>query len=51
MLNGSNLQKLKEYLKQLGYSDQAINEIISSYTAIVPVLATISLRIYKEKTK
>lgn len=51
MLNNLNLHKLKEYLEQLGYSNQAINEIISSFTAIVPVLARISLRIYKEKSK
>jgi hypothetical protein len=51
MLNGPDVQKLKEYLKQLGYDDQAVNEIVSSYTAIVPVLAQISLRIYKEKSK
>jgi len=51
MLNENNLDKLKEYLLQLGYAELDISEIISAYTAVVPVLASISLRIYQEKKK
>jgi hypothetical protein len=50
MLNVVVLEKLKSYLVSLGYSPEDISEIISSYTAIIPVLANISLRIYKETT-
>jgi len=51
MKNSSNLEKLKYYLLQLGYPNTEIGKIISSYTAIIPVLAQISLRIYKERSK
>ena len=48
MRNSSNLEKLKNYLLQLGYTDTEIGEIISLYTSVIPVLANISLRIFKE---
>jgi len=51
MSDVSNLNKLRSYLEQLGYPTESINEIISSYTAIIPVLATIALRLYKEQKK
>jgi len=51
MLNDSNLKQLKIYLKSLGYSEQDIVEIISAYTALIPVLGSISFRKFKEKSK
>ena len=51
MLNGTHLNKLKEDLIKLGYSELDITEILSAYTAIIPVLTSISLRIYQEKQK
>jgi len=51
MLNVSVLEKLKQHLAGLGYSEDAVSEIISAYTAIIPVLATISARIYREGSK
>jgi len=50
MLNVVALEKLKIYLMSLGYSPEDVSEIISAYTAVIPVLANISLRIYKETT-
>ena len=49
MRNVSDLNNLRDYLEKLGYSPNDISEIIASYTAIIPVLATISLRLYKER--
>ena len=49
MLNVSVLEKLKAYLKKLGYSEEDISEITSAYESIIPVLANISIRIYKER--
>jgi len=51
MLSGNNLDKLTEYLRRLGYTSLSVSETISAFTAITPVLASISLRIYQEKMK
>lgn len=51
MLNVVVLDRLKGYLLSLGYSPEDVSEIVSAYTAIIPVLANISLRIYKEHEK
>jgi len=51
MRNVSDLNNLKGYLEKLGYSPSDISEIIASYTAIIPVLASISIRMYKEASK
>lgn len=49
MLSDNNSDKLKDYLLQLGYTELDISEIVSAYTALIPVLANISKRIFKEK--
>jgi len=51
MSKNSNLNKLIDYLLKLGYSKEDAGEIISAYTALIPVLASISKRIYLEGAK
>lgn len=46
MLNDSHIEKLKTFLKELGYLDADILEIISAYTAIMPVFAKVAKRVY-----
>lgn len=49
MSSQNYVYNLKCNLKKLGLSTNEITKVISAYTAIIPVLATISLRVYKER--
>lgn len=51
MQNISVQEKLASYLETLGYSKAEISEVVSAYISIIPVLANISLRIYREQEK